>query len=65
MKVVSKEKWEEMLRLKAAGQNLSAIARQMGLARKTVRRWLKKAEWAPYRRGPGAPKLLDAHLAWL
>jgi transposase len=64
-KVVSKDKWEEMHRLKAAGQSVSAIARQMGLTRKTVRRWLKQIQWAPYQRGPGAAKLLDAHMAWL
>jgi transposase len=64
-KVVGKEKWETMRQLQAAGYSLSAIARHLELERKTVRRWLRKTEWAPYRRGPEADKLLDAHQVWL
>ena len=65
MPVISKERWEEMRRLRAVGQSVSQIARVTGLDRKTVRSGLRKAEWIPYRRTPVAETLLSAHHAWL
>jgi transposase len=59
------ERWEEMQRMRAAGQTISAIARATGFDRKTVRACLRKGEWAPYRREAPARRLLDAHRAWL
>jgi hypothetical protein len=63
--VVNKERWEELGRLRAAGQSVSEIARATGLDRKTVRSCLKKAQWQPYRRAAAAQTLLSAHQAWL
>jgi len=65
MPVISKERWEQMQRLRALGQSVSQIARTAGLDRKTVRACLKKSEWMPYRRTPVAETLLSAHQAWL
>lgn len=65
MPVISKERWEQMQRLRALGQSVSQIARTAGLDRKTVRACLKQSEWKPYRRTPVAETLLSAHQAWL
>jgi transposase len=63
--VVGKERWEEIRRLREAGQSVSAIARRMDVDRKTVRNCLKKSGWAPYRREPKPATLLSPHLEWL
>lgn len=63
--VVGKERWQEIRRLHEAGQTVSAIARQLDLDRKTVRRWLRCASWAPYQREPAGDLLLSTHQAWL
>jgi transposase len=65
MPVISKERWEEMRRLRAEGQSVSQIARVTGLDRKTVRSSLRRARWLPYCRTPVADTLLSAHQAWL
>jgi transposase len=65
MPVISKERWEEMRRMRAEGQSVSQISRTTGLDRKTVRSCVRKAEWIPYRRTPLAETLLSAHQAWL
>jgi transposase len=65
MPVISKERWEEMRRMRTEGQSVSQIARMTGLDRKTVRGCLRKVEWMPYRRTPVAATLLSAHQAWL
>ena len=63
--VVSKERWEELGRMRSAGQSVSQIARVTGLDRKTVRSCLRKAQWAPYRRAAASQRLLSRHQAWL
>ena len=63
--VVSKERWEELGRMRAAGMSTSAISRATGLDRKTVRTCLNKVQWEPYRRAPAEETLLSAHRAWL
>lgn len=63
--MIGKERWEEIRRLRAGGQSVSAIARHLDLDRKTVRHWLQQAEWAPYRRESGSKTLLSPHQAWL
>lgn len=63
--VISKERWEELQRMRAEGQSVSQIARAAGLDRKTVRATLGKAEWIPYRRLPVAATLLSPHATWL
>src|SRR4051812_25396811 len=63
--VVSKERWEELRRMRAAGQSVSQIARETGFDRKTVRASLARAEWMPYQREGVSPTLLTPHAAWL
>jgi len=63
--VVGKDGWEEIRRLRDAGQSISEIARATGFDRKTVRSCLRKAQWTPYRRQPGGPTLLAGHIDWL
>lgn len=63
--MVGKERWEQIQRLRAAGQSVSAIARQLELDRKTVRYWLRQSEWRPYRRAGKDETVLSAHRAWL
>ena len=63
--VVSKERWEELGRMRAAGMTTSAISRVTGLDRKTVRACLRKGRWEPYRRAPAGETLLSPHRTWL
>jgi transposase len=63
--VVSKERWEELGRMRAAGMTVSAISRATGFDRKTVRACLRKGRWEPYRRAPAGQTLLSPHRTWL
>ena len=63
--VISKERWEQIGQMAAAGRSISAIARELDLDRKTVRHSLRKQQWAPYRREQTVTLLLAPHQAWL
>jgi transposase len=63
--VLSKERWEELRRLRGVGASVSQLARMSGLDRKTVRAALGKEAWTPYRRSPVGETLLTPHRAWL
>ena len=63
--VVGQEQWEEIRRRGQAGQGVSAIARELGLDRKTVRGCLRRTDWKPYERQVARASLLDAHRQWL
>lgn len=63
--VVGQEQWEAIRSMGAAGQSVSAIAREMGLDRKTVRSCLRREAWKPYGREKTRTTLLDEHLEWL
>jgi transposase len=63
--MIGKERWEEIRRLKAVGTSVSGIARQLGLDRKTVRTWLRKAMWTPYHRTEEGERLLETHTDFL
>ena len=64
-RMLTRERWEEIHRLHAGGQSVSAIARGLDLDRKTVRHCLRQPAWSPYRRQASASCLLDAHRPWL
>jgi transposase len=63
--VIAEQQWRAIHERGAAGMNVSGIARELDLDRKTVRKALKQKTWRPYRREAPAPTLLDAHRAWL
>jgi transposase len=63
--MLTRERWEEIHRLRAGGLSVSAIARGLDLDRKTVRHCLRQPAWSPYRRQASASCLLDAHRPWL
>jgi transposase len=57
-------RFEEAVRLHAAGASISGISRQLGADRKTLRRWLR-AEEVPSWRKPRRGSILDPHRAHL
>ena len=63
--MISKECWEHINQMAAAGRSISAIARELDLDRKTVRGGLRKQQWAPYRRVQSGAVLLAPYQAWL
>ena len=63
--LVGQQQWEEIHARRAGGATVSAIARELDLDRKTVRRCLHQQAWRPYRRNLAAPTLLDEHRQWL
>ncbi len=50
--------------LRARGWCLKAIARELGIARNTVRRWVRRGQDAA-RPVTGRPRVLEAHEAWV
>lgn len=62
--VIGQTQWQAIREAKAGGKTVSAIAREMGLDRKTVRAALHSEHWRPYSRSP-RPSKLDEHMAWL
>jgi len=64
-RVIGKERWEELKRMRSQGLSVSDIARRAGLDRKTVRRCLRQEQWEPYRRECRQDTLMAMHQAWL
>ncbi|MFN7426374.1 MAG: IS21 family transposase [bacterium] len=62
--VLGQQQWEAVHERRSRGQDISAIARELDLDRKSVRRCLNQASWQPYRRAKTV-SLLDAHRQWL
>ncbi len=63
--MIGQQQWQAIHERRAAGQSISAIARELDLDRKTVRGCLQLPLWRPYRREASAPTQLDAHRAWI
>jgi len=64
--MIGKEQWEEVQRLFTVERwSKSAIARELDLDVKTVRRCLRHAAWVPYQRAPRPETVLIAHAEWL
>lgn len=62
--VIGQTQWQAIREAKATGMNISAIAREMGLDRKTVRAAVNSEHWQPYSR-PCRTSKLDEHMDWL
>ena len=63
--MVGQDRWEEIHRRAGAGASIRAIARELDVDRKTVRRCLRQTEWKPYQRAARADTLLATHAAYL
>ena len=57
-------RYQEVANLQRDGVAIKQIARQLGMARNAVRRWLRAGEATVYRRAPGR-SLLDRHLTYV
>src|SRR6266571_4343204 len=53
-----------MLRLREVGWGSRRIARELGVSRNTVKRYIEAGGWRAYKR-PRRGKLLDDHASWL
>ena len=62
--VLNEREVQGIFGLRQRGWHVKAIARELGISRNTVRRWLRLGEWAP-RPELGRPRLLRAHEAWV
>lgn len=62
--MVEPEAVAAMLRLKELGWGSKRIARELGVNRRTVRRYLETGGWQPYKK-PNRKKLLDGLENWL
>ena len=65
VEMVRQERWEEIHRRASAGASIRAIARELDLDRKTVRRCLRQAAWTPYEREVRSDTLLTTHAEYL
>ena len=65
VEMLGEERWEEVHRRAAAGASIRAIARELDLDRKMVRRCLGQAEWRPYQRAAREATLLAPHATYL
>jgi transposase len=63
--VIGQQQWEEIRQRHTGGQSVSAIARELGVDRKTVRSCLKREQWAPYQRTVVRRSILEPHQQWL
>jgi transposase len=64
--MVQRERWDEIRRLYfQERRTIAAIARQLDLDRKTVRRCVRQLSFQPYRRAPREDTLLAEHAEWL
>jgi transposase len=58
-------RFAEAVRLREQGLSLRAVARTLGVERKTVRRWLRAGHAPTWRHADGGTSILDPHRAWL
>jgi len=64
--MVQRERWEQIQRMfRQERRSVSAIARELGIDRKTVRRCLRSLSWQPYERAAREDTLLAAHADFL
>ena len=62
--VLDEREVQAMVGLRRRGWRVKTIARELGVARNTVRAWIRRGEGAP-RPQTGRPKVLEKHAAWV
>ena len=65
VEMVGRDRWEEIHRRAGTGASIRAIARELALDRKTVRRCLRQTAWKPYQRAARSDTLLSSHAEYL
>ena len=65
VEMVGRELWEEIHRRASSGASIRAIARELDLDRKTVRRCLRQTAWTPYERAARSDTPLATHADYL
>ena len=65
VEMIGQDRWEEIHRRAGAGASIRAIARELDVDRKTVRRCLRQTAWKPYERATRSETLLTAHAEYL
>ena len=65
VEMVGRDRWDEIHHRAGMGGSIRAIARELDLDRKTVRRCLRQTEWKPYRRAARADTLLASDAEYL
>ena len=65
VEMLGEERWEEVHRRAAAGASIRAIARDLDLDRKTVRRCLRQSAWRPNQRAAREDTLLAPHAPYV
>ena len=63
--MVARERWEEIHRRASSDASVRAIAGELDLDRKTVRRCLRQTAWTPYERAARSDNLLTTHAEYL
>lgn len=63
--LINQQMWQAVHERSKAGATVSAIARDLDIDRKTVRRCLQQPEWKPYARVVKPATVLDGFMAWL
>jgi transposase len=63
--LINQSMWQAVHERSKAGATVSAIARELDIDRKTVRRCLKQPEWTPYARTVKAPTVLNDFADWI
>ncbi len=58
-------RFAEAVRLRSQGLSIRAVARTLGVERKTVRRWLRAGHAPTWRHADRGTSILDPHRAWL
>jgi len=62
----AKKRWEQIRRMfRQERRSVSAIARELGIDRKTVRRCIRSTSWQPYQRAVREDTLLAEHVDFL
>jgi hypothetical protein len=63
--LINQTMWQVVHERSKSGATVSAIARELDIDRKTVRRCLQQHQWKPYARNAKSPAVMDEFADWL